>query len=235
MEDQTLNTTPGAEASEGAPAPQAFEELKNLKAEFGRKLSNTESALAEIRKQNELLAQQLQAASRPATEAKKLSDVLYENPEKYAEIVKNQAQEEAMKAMAAQQAQQAKQQARVQAIVAEYPELMQTDHALTKRALEIYAQMPDEDKASPVAYQAAVTSAALETGVRPKSKRQASEDDTFSLSGGGSGGKAPSRTPPKVDPRTLEFARSIGIDITDKAVLERMANNHGRKSYGAWE
>lgn len=231
MEEPTSTTgTQGAAAA--APA-QGADEIKNLKAEMTRKLGNTEAMLAELKRANEALVQQLAGIAKPAAataQQKKLSDIMYEDPEQFAEVVKSSATEQVSRLLAERE----EQQATMSALIAEFPELNQGEHELTKRAVEIYNGLSEKEKKSPLAYQTAVKSAALETGIRPKSKRTSTEADTFSLSGQGAK-KTTKKADGELDPATEAVARFLNVDLSDPEVRKRLASNHGRKNWHRYE
>lgn len=208
--------------------PQGEDPIVQLKSEFTRKLSNTESQLGELKKANEVLLQELKKISQPApapraSKEDDLETIMYTDPRRYTEMVEERAEARVLsKINQANQVQQ-KQNNVISSLTSEYPELMNTDHELTKKAVEIYSQLPDEDKTSPMAYKLAVKEAAMELGVKPRSKR--SDEESYSF-GGSQGG--PRKKKESVDAATVDFARMMGLNVDDPKVKERLAKRAQR-------
>lgn len=202
------------------------DEFKNFKAEMGRKLGNLEQTNAE------LLAtlKSLTAKPAPSSPEKKVS--VFEDEEAYGQRIAAEAEARIEKKLAAQNAQTQKQQAVLASLVAEFPELNQADSDLAKRAVEIYNGLPEDERTSPMSYKVAVKDAALELGVKPKSKRNKGGDDDFTLSSSKSAGRPPKKG--EVDPVIEDLASAFGVKL-DAAAKERIVNRHGRKTYSSWE
>ncbi len=217
-----IEQKPAVEQTPAAPN----DELKNFKAETYRKLTNLETTNAQ------LLAQ-LQAMNKPQqtkpTEASKPVSV-FDDEEAYAETVISKAEQRIEKKMAAQAQAQAANQAVIGGLMNEYPELGDATNELTKKANEIFTAMSEDDKSHRLAIDSSVRRAAAELGVKPKSKRSESENDAFSLGGGTGNSRARSRDSDAVDPKTLEFAKMMGVDV--EKVKARVKT---RKQYGTWE
>jgi len=198
-------------------ASASADPIKNLKAEMDRKLSNLQQTNEALIKQVQAMIQPKPAASSTASSAK-LEDVWFDKPEEAASRI----EERVLTKISKQQETAAKSNATIGQLVSEFPELSDNNSDLTKKAVEIYSSFSEDEKSSPVAYRAAVREAAMELGVSPKSKRQASsEDDTFSI-GGSSSSREDRRAAKQMDQATLEFASIMGLDVNDKKVVERI-------------
>jgi hypothetical protein len=224
---------PGGNAEgSGAPEGQAEDRLKNLQAEFSRKLSNIEE---QNKRANEaLLAQIASLAPKAAPESKPALDkVWYDNPAEAARIIKEETRAEIRRELDSEREVQSEFAQTTNKLYSDFPELSDESSDLAKLAAEKFAALPQKQKSSAVAMKAAVVEAAAELGVRPKSKRK-SGDDSFSM-GTSRGNTA---APPKkddLDPQTERLARMLGVNVDDKEVRKRMSNNHGRKSYRQFE
>lgn len=222
MEDNQGVETP---STENESTPPAEDPIKNLKAEMNRKLENTnaqlQALLAAINTQNK-------PAAAPEVAAKKVS--VFDDEDAYAARIKAETAAEIKREFAIQQAQQTKQAQTINQLVADFPELTQQDHALTKRAVEIYNSLSDDEKQSPIAYKAAVKEAALELDLKPKSKRQASskENDTFALGGNTAGTKRPAPTS-EVDKVRESLAEAFGLKVTPE--LKERLKQHAKKDF----
>jgi hypothetical protein len=131
----------------------------------------------------------------------------------------------------------AKQNAMLGQLAADFPELTSTDSALTKRAVEIYNALPEDERTSPMAMKVAVKDAALELGLRPKSKRNASENtgDGLMPTGGGSAVRKPQGGKAELDPVTEGFAAALGLNTSDAKVRERLKKRSERKTWNQFE
>lgn len=210
------------------------DEIKNLKSEMSRKLSNLEE-------NNKALMAKLESLVKPAPTQKtekepELDDLLYTNPKEYARLVKEEAKKAATTVLTEASTSQRKQADTVGKLVHQYPELQFSDQPLYQRAVEIYNSMDPDDKTHPIAYEAAVKEAASELGVKPRSKRSAEELESFSFGAGrGSSETRERKERTTVDPRTLLFAEAVGLNVKDTKVVERLKGKHGRKTYNNWE
>lgn len=211
----------------GTPAAApAADPLKNMKAEFDRKIANLEATNRKMLDQ--VIAMQAKAA--PAQpQAKDVETAWFDNPRQAAEIIKEEIRQEQVAA--------ARTNNTIAKLVEEFPELRDEEADLTKRAVQIYEGFSPSDKSSPLAYRTAVREAAQELGVQPVSKRKVTDesDEEFSLSGSGSvRSQAGGRRRDSLDPKTVEFARLMGLDVDKTEVKERLKSHQKRswKNYG---
>lgn len=222
-----------SDENQGSSAPETSDPIKNIKSEFDRKFGNTEAKLAEMASTNAaLLAKlnELTSSRAPAPEPKSedLSDVFYKDPQRYAQIVADRAAQQAEARAAQREAATRKTQTVLGQLQAEYPELASSDHELTRKAVEIYNSLPDDEKASSMSYKLAVQSAAVELGVKPRSKRPVSDQEDLGSSGYSSGPSRSQRKSTKLDPATEELAQMFGIDTSKPEVKERLIKSSGR-------
>jgi hypothetical protein len=206
---------------------QGSDPLVNLKAELNRKLTNSEEKIAQFQKTQDALLAKLNEMSAPkAAPAQKesLSDLIYSDPDRYAAIITSQAVEAATSHISKQQMQQAKTQGVLQALQNEFPELSDSGHELTQKAVEVYNSLPDDERSSSLAYKVAVKQAALDLGYKPKSKRPAEEEPSIGSSGG-----YKTRKSTKVDAATEQLAAMFGINTSDPKVKERLVKASNRE------
>lgn len=215
--------TPGGTPPEGGTPPPADERLKNLQAEFSRKLDNTNAQLAQ------LMAKLQAPAPTQQQPDKKVS--VFDDEEGYAERIKRETAAEIKRELQAQQEAQARVQSTVQTILRDFPEANDESHPLTQRAREIYASLGDAEKANPAAMRTAVLEAAAEQGLKPKSKRSDSDNDGFSLGGSGGTSKPRPKSGDQIDQATLEFAERLGMPINDPKYIERLKDASKRKDW----
>jgi hypothetical protein len=216
---------------EGAGAPAGtVDELKNLKAEMNRKLENTNAQLQQV-----LAALQTPKPGKSeSAPAAKVS--VFEDEEAYARRIKDEAKAEVTKELREEAQRTQKYQTIVNQIYSEYPEVSDQNSPLMQRAQEIFKSLPEDEQASAVAMKAAVAQAASEIGVKPKSKRTSSDDDSFSIpSGGGSNSSRRPGREPEIDSKTLELARLMGRDTSDPKYLERLKNAAKRTNWKVYK
>lgn len=214
------------------PEGSSVDELKNIKAEFNRKLGNVEETL---KKSNEQLLAQMQAmlkpkASVPATsESDDIEDLFYKDPKAYTARVVERTTQQINSTISQREAETAQRNSVLTQLTKEFPELNVDDHELTQTAIKKYNDMARDSGATPATYRAAVYEAALEQGIKPRSKRPADSDDDFSLRGSGSGRRS-AKPKDELDPLTIEAAKAFGVD--PEKVKARVK---ARKSFMRWE
>jgi hypothetical protein len=210
--------------SDQTHSPEQADPIKNLKAEMDRKLGNADAKLAELQKTNEALLSKLSSISKPAPAAEpSLSDLLYSDPERYAQIIQERAEQRALEKMNRHNSQIQKVNSVIGQLASEYPELSDSNHALTKKAVEIYNALPEEERQTSLAYKMAVREAAEELSVKPKSKRPVEEPEFNSSYSGRRSGKSQ-----KLDPVTEEFASLFGIDTNDAKIKQSLLEKQNR-------
>lgn len=213
---------------------QGSDSVENVKAEFGRKLENIESQLAQQQQRNDQLLAQLQTVAAAQTAKvetqsspkEDISDLMYSDPERYTQIITQQATEtakqEALAQVQAMNAEQDQKNAVLQRLVNSYPELADTSSQLVKEAKMVYDSFSDTEKASPLSYEVAVGRAADKIGVQKASKRSISSDE-FALPGGGSSSSKKRQERTSIPEPTAAFAEIMGLDLEDKATKERLS------------
>lgn len=206
-------------------------ELKNLKSEMNRKLGNIDEM---FKKSQEELFQKISALQKPAPQAAPkenadLAELIYRDPEKYAQVVTERAKNQITKELEEKSTRQAAQTQVINSLYKDYPELGDDAHELTQLAIKKFNESSKGDN-SPSAYKAAVYEAALELGVKPKSKRPTDSDEDFSVGGGGQRSQRGSRKKDELSEEVREAAAIFGVD--PERVKARMSK---RKSFTRWE
>lgn len=193
-------------------APKADDTaIKNLKAEYDRKIGNLEAM-------NKRILDQVAATMKPQAAVKedKLDDAWFDSPRKAADMVKAELREEAA---VVQQTN-----ATLAKLVQDFPELNDTNSELYKKAVEIYDGFSPQDKLNPsIAYRAAVREAAIETDTKPVSKRSRDSDDDFSLAGsGGARPRSGGRRGENLSKNTTDFAKIMAESVSEPALKARL-------------
>lgn len=226
------------------PGDSTPDDVTNLKAEFNRKLSNYESELTKQKETtNQLLAQiqsmSFKSQSQPPSTTKNLGDLMYENPEAAAQQITNNATQAAVKATSDIMATQRQEQQILFDIVSEFPEASNNEHELTKCSRKILNSYEVNDQKNPKFWKMAVNEAALDLGIKPKSKRTSTEED-FSLNSKGSSSissanysKDKGKTAITED--ILNFAALLGRPVNDPKYLESLESFANRKNWTKYE
>jgi hypothetical protein len=198
---------------------QLLQALNNFKQEVNRKIDGLRPT----------------PPKQEAAPKKSFKDLLWENEEEAADLIKKSAVDEAVTIVRKENAEQQKSARVAQQLYNEFPELNSQTDPLTKRANEIYQGMSEDERNDPRAMRLAVSEAALDLGVKPMSKRQKeqSDEDGFLLGGGRSDGDGRSRRrkEPELSQETLETAQLMGLNVEDPKVLERLKQHAGRKEW----
>lgn len=206
-----------------SPDPSSPDMLKNMKEEFNRKISNVETTLKES---NAQLLAQMQNLLKPKVEPQiregaDLEDLFYKDPKAYAAKIEERTIENMDRRLQERETVAAQRNNVIAQLSREFPELAYDDHELTQLALKKYSELQKESGATPATYKAAVYEAALEHGIKPRSKRPDSDDD-FTLSGSGSKRK-PAKKNDELEPGVAETALAFGVD--PERVKARMKNS----------
>lgn len=208
---------PDSSAQAGGPT------IENIKGEFTRKTDQLTAQVNKLAETNAALLKQIESLRSPQPNAvpkeKPLEDLLYDNPAEAVRQIEERAEKRVLSKIEQRDQAKAKQTQAINELYSEFPEFSDQDHDLTKKALEIYGKMDDAEKADPKALKLAGYQAAVDLGVKPRSKR--TDDDSFSF---GSGGTKPGRgkKSDKLDPAVEEFARLMGLNVDDQKVQERL-------------
>lgn len=230
------------------------DDIKNIKSEFDRKMSNLQEMNTKLADQNETLNSKLDIVlskfdtpkkSAPSTED--LEDMQYTDPDKYNRIKQEQLDASIKTQIStaitdADTTRDKKQQVLLQ-LSTDYPEINDANSTLYKKAIEVGKQHDATFIQTPEGIKLAVIQAAGELGLLPVSKRLESSDergiDMGEYIGGGSGDSGdqnPNRNKKtKLDPKSIEVARLMGLDVNDKKVIESLEKRSNRKSWTRWE
>lgn len=216
---------------QGNQMPNVDETLKNLKSEFSRKQENVSKELEQIKA---MLGNLAQPQRQQAAEPNEIPDPVLD-PKGYKEYLKKEVLQETSQIVN----QNNQRQSQLASLVQSYPELQDSNSELTKKAVENYSRLSNEEKMSPRSYQFAVQDAAAELGVLPVSKRQNNKnndgDDSFTANSGAYSSNKPSqkqnRNSDKIDDATLAFAQAIGKDVNDPKYIESLKKHTNRKNW----
>lgn len=217
-QDQATKPDPVIEQMKQLEA-QMLGAIQNVKAEFNRKFDSVKTP----------------PAPKPASEPKKaLEELIYDDPAAAVDEITNSVTAKVTERFN----QGARKQQTAQRLISEFPEIQDESHALTKKADEIYRSLPQDEQDHPMAYKTAVSEAALELGIAPKSKRKpvVEDDDSFVAPRGGSGeprGKS-RRKEGELPEETVEIAALMGVDLSDAKTLERVKKN-AKRGYGEYQ
>jgi hypothetical protein len=205
----------------------------NKYSEENKKLSDQIAQLANL-----VSRQQPTQGKSASTDADaELEELSYSNPKEYARRVTMEARKEAQKTVSQAFQQQQDTNSRLAQLAQEYPELADNNSDLTKKAVDIYKNMPEDERMERNAYKVAVREAAAELALLPKAKRTAAAEPNISGKGSepSKGRGSSSSSSSKIDEKTLEIARLMGLNVDDKKQLERLQKRAERKNWGRHE
>lgn len=218
---------------------QVDDPIKNLKAEMARKQDNTNKELENIKNMLAGMAQSQQQQMQRATKQTEVEvpDPLLD-PVKYEEYITNKVSAKMDQSIN----QNNQRQNQLAALVQNYPELQDANADLTKKAVEVYNRLSQEEKMSPNAYKFAVQDAAAELGVVAMSKRKQSESSDEDFTGNSdnyqsnnSKSKQNRQKADKIDDATLALAELMGRPVKDPKYLESLKKYTGRKNWNKGE
>lgn len=243
MSDTDNNS--GATGVADGSAPRTVESIHAEMARKTEKLASENAALSQKLDQAlAIMANQQRAGQQPTASTsladisdEKLEELSYKDPKLYAKAVEAKAEKKAS-AMIDQRLYAQDQSNRVMGqLIGDYPELNDQSSDLSRKAVELYNQLPAHIKADPIAYKTAVRDAAADLGMLPKSKRTKTDDGSYTASGTQSTGQRSTsqQQKQKVSDATLEFAERIGVNIKDPKVVERLTKRAERKNWGRFE
>lgn len=216
--------------ADNAKAPDQGNEqdpIHNLKSEMNRKIANLEESNQKLLSTLESIKTAVAPKQAPAAPKKELSDLLYEDPNAFVETVVNAAVTKSAEATNKQQQMEYRKNNVITQLYNDYPELGDANDPLTKKTLEIYQSLPEDERQSPMAYKLAAREAATELGVAPKSKRPKQDVDDFTGVGTGGGGRTSrKKQEAEQDQAILEVAAAFGLDTNDEKAKDRLL---GRK------
>lgn len=215
---------PNENQGESTPTTSPDDVIQNVKSEFNRKIENQNAQLSSVVSELQKLTQSLNSRQSPAPSESVKEVSVFDDEAAYTRNLEAKLEAKFERKVSEREQMQAKQQAVVNSIIADYPEANDIGSELYKRTMEIFGQFDESDRKSPLAMKAAVTSAAAEQGLKPKSKRRAvSENDDFSLSSTKSAPKGSKKSATEgISDATLEFARLTGLNVNDEKVLENL-------------
>lgn len=217
----------------------ATEEKKAQASQDDTRLNAIQESLAELQRQNQILGEVLiksQQKTQNQQPIKKVTDFYDTTPDEF----KQQITSEVAQVIVDSQARQAEKQATLAALGQEFPELNDVTGKGYKKVVEAHGKLPSHLKDTPEGYKLVVHQTAAEMGILPKSKRNEieSENDSFSLSGGGSRMSNEQKTnkKTKLDPRTVELAKLMGRDPdADPKIKERLEKAAQRDQWGRYK
>jgi hypothetical protein len=217
--------------------------IKNIKAEFNRKLSSLDERFSQTSEQLQQMMQLLQQQKPTGTSepTKSAKDLLYDDPDRFVAEVEQRAVSKAQeKVQREMQATQAAQNA-VLEMQSRYPEFAQPGSEATQLAMEKAKSLPAHLRNTPEGARLVLMEAASELGLVPASKRKAQQTQndepvaSSRSSSSSSGAARKSQQKPKVSDKTLAVAQLLGIDITDEKRLQGLEKAATREKWTKYQ
>lgn len=211
--------------------PNGNEALAALDSKVTNELSALKQGMQQL-----LQAQQSQAKPQRKQEETSIPDPIVD-PKGYGEYLTRQIETRVESKISTQQTRNSQ----LASLVNSYPELQDQGNELTRKSVEIFSQMSDEEKSSANAYKSAVAMAASELGVLPVSKRKQTNDDdgnfsiTNSTSSSSRNRNSNKNKEEDLDPMTVAFAQAIGKDTNDPEYIKRLKQANKRTKWNRYE
>lgn len=214
--DNTTNTTAPAATDMSAIKSEldtklaaVNDQLKSLNDNFARQLNEMSSAILSTRQ-----------PQREQSAPEKLDPYADDYADKLAAKISIAATRAASEASEAANNAALSRQTAINALAMEYPEMAQNNSEFAKKVVQIHQTLDKNTQGTAFGYRYAAREAAAELGILPISKRQ--KQDEFVMGGSKSTGKAAKSEVEGIDDKTLETAQLMGLDISNKKVLERL-------------
>ncbi len=121
-------------------------------------------------------------------------------------------------------------------IVADYPEANQAGSDMQAKIVEVNNALGPDLKDTPAGYELAASKAAKQLGLIPKSLRQNTTTEDFSMSASNSGsGKRTRSKSDELEGKTLAFAELVGLNVKDPKQIERLKERASRTNYKRYD
>jgi len=221
---------------EGKEEKEGEVDLANMKAEFSRKIDNQSTQFEKLQQSQTQVIAALNALAKPAekpakTDNEEIED-FYDDPTAYRQKLKDELKQEMLKEVDFRDDKKQSYQNTIVELVNEFPELNKESTPMYKKAMEILETYPKGQRSEASVMRAASYQAAAMVGLQPKSQREETDDDSFSLSAVG-GSKRPSKVP-QVDDNMMALAKLLGVDTEDEKVMESLKGRTKRDSWTNW-
>lgn len=201
----------------------------NLKAEFSRKMENTQAELNQIK---QYLAALTQSQQQRASTQSQTEEVDPYDPKQYAQYLQQQVNQ----TLAQRQQAEARRQQALAPLIQEFPELVQPGSELYSDALQILNTFDESERNTVAAYKAAVHEAAMKRGVQPMSRRKKDSSDKESFQLGSNRPRGKERREEDLN-EGVDTWRQImsqyvkSVDLNSKEVKERIKQRE-KKIFG---
>lgn len=196
--------------------PDDSQESKG-KDTYAETLANVTAQLAQLAAEQKATQQAIIAATRKQEPEEEVSQDNEYNP---AVILKraDQAMDRRLKAERAKDTM-------IYNMAEEYPEI-RTNQKIKDAVVEAHKLVPESIRDSADGYKMAVLEAVQKNGLVPKSRRQTVDEDVSMSPRGGGERRQKSE---KISNATLATAELMGLDVNDKAVVERLEKYSNRR------
>lgn len=209
------NKAGNADGASDQRLEQLNAQLKTMNEQFTQALSNIQSKL--ITKEPEVIE--------PTPET--FLDI---KPQEFERKIEQKVEQR----MAERERQASRKSQALAALAAEYPEATDVSHSMHKKVLEIHSTLKAELQDTAEGYELAVSKAAMQLGIAPKSARREINNDSFSMSGRSSS-QAPKTKKVELTREMLDTAALMGLDISNPKQLERLQSRAQRQKWGKYE
>lgn len=229
------DTNPGAGDLPEVKKADSQDLMKNMKAEFDRKLSDMNATLQRTMEEQKQLLSSLAAPKQDVVD-EDIEDVWFKDPKKAMSIVEKRVEEKFNRKLESEKSANSAKQAVITELVSNYPELNDNNNEMTKRVYELLGSVPSGGF-DPRDLKMAALQAAQELDIKPVTKRvkkakeqDVDEEDYFDVptrrgrsrdveSEGGEG---------KLNKVTETWAQLLGLNTSDPKVKANLIKNSKR-------
>lgn len=225
------NTPDTGDSPESAQDP-----IRQIKGEMNRKLDKqNEQIQALLKQQGDLLSAIQAAQAAPTRQAapepeEDIESLMLTEPKKAAARIRQEAVREATQTINGQLAHQQAINNTIASLAADYPELADSNSELVKTTMQILGTIPESERKAHT-YEYAVNKAANQLDMRPRAKRQETED--FSApSYSAAATRKRARSDGQIVESSKEQAKILGLDLSNekaKAAFLKIMKERGLK------
>lgn len=222
------------------PTGNEVDPVKNLKTEMFRKYEGVQKDLQLFQQATQKSLQDIVGmlqsvnspnSSEPAPKENDPEDFFDITPTQYKEKLLAEAERIADQKLQGYEQQRSQKEAHDQTLatlISEYPEAGESGTPLYDTITEVSRQYDEKSLQDPAVMKAIVYEAAVKTGVQPMSRRQQSEE--FSFSGGRRSGQNSKRATEE-DKKILTVAKIFGLDSDNEEIKKRLTGEYKERNW----
>lgn len=238
MSDEYIDDIDTQEEAVVDQPAQEEDPIKNLKAEFNRKLQNIEASNQQLANMMKEEVSNLASYMKSGKDSDiDLEDLKYSDPDKYVDLKMRSLEDNIMKKVESSQTQMTQKQQVLGQLVSQFPELNDPGSELYGEAVRVAQTLDPSIKDTAHGYKLAVMEAVNNLGVSPVSRRKKQVADEFISSGSSSAnsGAPKKKAKSNINDHMLKFAELLGRDINDPEFIKRLEQAAKRKNWNRYQ